>query len=318
MVQVDIFWGYGFGASLAMAAGHKLSTLEKPFESKYFAQAIAFLALFWAPTGMLLLLRHPSWETMQAATDLYSMSEWLVLAFGVTNITQGILGFWVGQKLMKAGKVYLAQLNWLVGYFGMFFILLYGWDGLGYDRFLYDSGQYMNEQGTLWTPGVGTAAGVWPAILNFMTSSVAITLYTDGVWLLPPFVFLMHRWMNDSAAAHPALDAAATPGLVKLVASYCGGVFIVGLGSAAISALTVGLVGKLLGIGEVVLHSNGWYAPEQVGVHMLSYVIGLPLSLAVIWFALLRPGMPFYLILKPLCLGENLPAPRVSQRLVTV
>src|SRR5262245_41260624 len=99
MVQVDVFWAYGWGAALAAAGGKPLALHNKPFESKYFVKALLFLSLIWAPTGMLLLLRHPSWETMQAADKLQSMSEWLILAFGITNVTQGILGFHVGLRL---------------------------------------------------------------------------------------------------------------------------------------------------------------------------------------------------------------------------
>ena len=114
MVQVDVFWAYGFGASLALAAGPQLTKLKSPCESKYFVWTILFLALIWAPTGMLLLLRHPSWETMQAAENFNGMNEFLVLGFGITNVTQGILGFWVGYKLLQKNKFYLANLNWMI------------------------------------------------------------------------------------------------------------------------------------------------------------------------------------------------------------
>src|SRR3954469_17508410 len=128
MVQVDVFWAYGWGASLAAAAGPPLVKRERPLESRYFVATLLFLALVWAPTGLLLLLRHPSWETMQVADSFADLPPWLVLAFGITNITQGILGFWVASRLLAAGRTYAAHLNWLMGYFGMFFILLYGWD----------------------------------------------------------------------------------------------------------------------------------------------------------------------------------------------
>ncbi|MDF2446378.1 MAG: hypothetical protein K0S46_1614 [Moraxellaceae bacterium] len=87
MVQVDVFWAYGFGASLAVAAGSRLLKEKKPLESRFFVVTLLFLALIWAPTGMLLLMRHPSWETMQVAADFRSMNEFLVLGFGITNVT---------------------------------------------------------------------------------------------------------------------------------------------------------------------------------------------------------------------------------------
>ena len=69
-------------------------------------------------------------------------------------------------------------------YFGMFFILVYGWDGLGYDRFFYD--RDMVAGSPAWTPGVGTGGtilGTAEAAWHFITSSVALTLYLDEVFI---------------------------------------------------------------------------------------------------------------------------------------
>lgn len=306
MVQVDIFWGYGWGASLAVACGRQLAQTDRPFETGFWAKTLIFLSIFWAPTGLLLLIRHPSWETMQAADSFFDMSEWLILAFGITNITQGMLGFWAGQKLMAAGRYHLAQLNWLVGYFGMFFILIYGWDGLGFDRFLYDRDMFPGSPA--WVPGAGTEAGVLAASLRHFFSlfnaqgvpTVAATLYTDALWLIPPFAWLFYSWLRKDVR----VDHQPEPGFIRTFASYLGGVFVVALGSAAISALTVGLFGQLFGAGEVIQH-GGFYAPENLLPHIMSYVAGLPLSLGMIWFLLLRPGMPFFHILQPLMAGAD-------------
>lgn len=299
MVEVDVFWAYGFGASLAAASGRQLAKKEKPFESKYFVQTLLFLALVWAPTGMLLLIRHPSWETMQVADDFYSMSEWLILGFGFTNVTQGILGFWVGLQLMKAGKYYLSQLNWIFGYFGMFFILLYGWDGLGYDRFLYD--RDMLAGSPAWTAGAGTADGVLNGLLNFVQSGVFITLLTDGVYLLPVFGWLMLKWYREAMVQNPALNHYSAP---TLLASYLGGVFFVGLGVAAVCSVAVAYIGALLGVEDNILRGLG-SVPANTSMHVLSYFLGLPLGLYACWILLLRPGMPFYHLLQPLCLSGD-------------
>lgn len=284
MVQVDVCWGYAWGASLAVAAGKPLAQAKRPFETRHFVATVLFLALSWAPTGMLLLLRHPSWETMQAAGTLADMSEWLILAFGFTNVTQGILGFWVGQRLLAKGKDRLATLNWISGYFGMFFILLYGWDGLGYDRFLYD--RDMIPGSPAWQAGAGTAGGALAAIRRFFGSTVAMTLYTDGVLLLPPFFWLAIRWTRERGEATSAL---------RVVIRYLGGVFLVGFAAAACCALTVRLVGYGLGVGDHVARATG-RIPPSTGAHVASYFIGLPLGLAVLaWMArladrVLRPA----------------------------
>lgn len=282
MVQVDVFWAYGWGASLAVAAGKPLARSPRPLESKYFVSTLLFLSLVWAPTGMLLLLRHPSWETMQAAPQLLAISEWLILAFGITNITQGILGFWIGQKLLARDQGYLAQLNWIAGYFGMFFILLYGWDGLGYDRFLYD--RDMLPQSPAWTAGAATAGGALAALGRFLGSSVAQTLYLDGVYLLPPFFWLTQRWRKEAASE----SGTQAPSALRLTLLYLGVVFGVGLGGAAVCALTVRGVAYVLGVGDHIARARGTI-PPATAAHVASYFFGLPLGLALLWITVLRP-----------------------------
>ncbi len=297
MVQVDVFWGYGWGASLAVAAGRQLARAEKPYETRYHASTILFLALSWAPTGLLLLIRHPSWETMQVARDFAHIPAWLTLAFGITNITQGLVGFWVGRGLMARGRYHAAQLNWIVGYFGMFFILLYGWDGLGYDRFLYD--RDMLPGSPAWTAGAGTAAGVIPAIAAFLTSSVAVTLYIDGLWLLPPFAFLFDRWHREGAR----LAGVAEPGRGATLAAYLFGVFGVGFAAAAVCALVTRGVAYALGVPDHV--TRVLHGPASTGTHILTYFVGLPVGLAIVWFAWLRPGMPGHRWLGPIRLTPD-------------
>jgi hypothetical protein len=301
MVQVDVFWGYGWGASLAAAAGRPLVRAEQPFATRYFVSALIFLSLFWAPTGMLLLLRHPSWETMQAAASLGSMSEWLILGFGITNITQGMLGFWVGRRLLASGQRYLAQLNWIAGYFGMFFILLYGWDGLGYDRFLYD--RDLLPGSPAWTPGAATVAGggVLPALWQFLHSGVAQTLYIDGAYLLPPFFFLACRYAKQSFQSLPPGErpTSGEPSSPGLIGRYLGGVFLVGFGGAAFCAAVVRGVAYLLGVGDHIERGLG-HIPANTASHVLSYVVGLPLGLLILWYSLLRPGRLVQRYLRPL------------------
>ncbi|CBL44566.1 hypothetical protein HDN1F_09830 [gamma proteobacterium HdN1] len=288
MVQVDVFWAYGWGASLAVAGGKMLLAEKKPFESEFFVKTLLFLSLFWAPTGMLLLIRHPSWETMQVAENFSSMSEWLILAFGLTNITQGIVGFWVGLKLLEKGHHYLAHLNWLLGYFGMFFILLYGWDGLGYDRFLYD--RDMLPGSPAWTAGAGTGGtvmGALSSLVTLLTSGVAITLYIDGLWLIPPFALLVCSWFrrNGSELSY-----------VSMVLKYIAGVFVLGFGSAAVSAVCVAYTGEILGVANNIARAQG-LAEANTAMHILSYFIGLPLSFALLYALVFRPGMPGHRLL---------------------
>ena len=58
-------------------------------------------AALFVPSGVWLLWRFPSWETMHAGDR--SLPAWLVAAFVATNATQGVLGFLVGQVMKATG-----------------------------------------------------------------------------------------------------------------------------------------------------------------------------------------------------------------------
>jgi len=217
-----------------------------------------------------------------------------VLAFGITNVTQGILGFWVGIKLMEKGKYLAANYNWLIGYLGLFFILIYGWDGLGYDRFFYD--RDMLEGSPAWTPGAGVGTdleGFLNGVGNFLQSGVFMTLMIDAVYLLLPFFVLSVLWLKEGYEQKNI----AVPSKGRLLADYLMAVFVTCLGASMWTAFCVGTLANIFGAGDVIFHAGGFYAPENMAMHVLSYVIGLPLGFASFWFVLARPGM---LLSKPL------------------
>jgi hypothetical protein len=126
MIQVDFFWSYGLGAGFALAAGRQLIKEEKKsgsvFQNKYFTNTLLFMSLFFVPSGVCLLWAFTNWETMQVFS-YRTLPAWLVTLFVITNITQGILGFWVVSKLLMKKKKYMAFLQVALAYFIMFFIL---------------------------------------------------------------------------------------------------------------------------------------------------------------------------------------------------
>ncbi|MBP7283721.1 MAG: hypothetical protein KBA66_19190 [Leptospiraceae bacterium] len=289
MVQVDVFWAYGIGATMAAAAGKKLEEEKEPLATSFYAKALVVLSCIWAPTGMLLLLRHPSWETMQAAENLQVIPIWLIVAFGISNVTQGILGFWVTSELIKRKKYYLSHLNWIFGYFGMFFILLYGWDGFGYDRFLYDRDMF---GGKVWTPGAGYLGPM--SLVTVFGTTVAMTLYIDGVFLVPPILYYFSKWTSESVAI--ATNGKKEVSKSALMANYLTGVFLVGFGSAAFCVIVVYLTGRLLGAGDPFLRVAG--TGGSTTMHVLSYFIGLPLAVVILYFTLFKEGRLFHSLLK--------------------
>jgi hypothetical protein len=185
MVQVDVFWSYGIGAGLGLASaatGLRVRPLREVVQSSAAFQTLLFLAIVFAPSGFVLLWSFPSWETMHVGTR--ELPPWLVAGFGITNITQGLLGFVVAQWLCARGRSFSAYLHWVGGYFGMFFILVHGWDGSGYQRFLSPT----REALTGWTWSTGAA---------WVTSDVAITLMVMGVVLIPWLVGLTVHWLRQ-------------------------------------------------------------------------------------------------------------------------
>ncbi|MEW5740138.1 MAG: hypothetical protein AB1938_14500 [Myxococcota bacterium] len=225
MVQVDVFWSYGIGAGLGLAsaaAGVKGRTLKEVTHTRAAFHTLLFLAVVFAPSGFVLLWSFPSWETMHVGTR--DLPPWLVALFGITNITQGLLGFTVARWLCARGKALSAYLHWVGGYFGMFFILVHGWDGTGYQRFLSPTREALHG----WTWATGAA---------WLTSDVAITLMVMGVVLVPWLVGLTVHWLGEGTTRHPVALGASVLGLL-----------VVALPALAIaSSLLVRTAGPVLG-----------------------------------------------------------------------
>lgn len=256
MVQVDIFWAYAFGAGLALAACRQLvkrSTRNDGddgglFDNPYLLKTVLYLSLLFAPSGVYLLWEFPSWETMHVADR--SMPALLVAAFAITNVTQGILGFWVVERLLAWGRGYLAYLQVIAGYFFMFFILVHGWDGSGYKRFLSATkDDFLN-----WDNG---------NITEWLSSDVALTLLVMGAVLLPVMFWMQYRWF---ATGLTAADAEVRQGSIGAL-----GFVVVMLLSGVVLPLIMAIAASLL-------------------VHLLGWVIGLAAFAAVAWLVVLRRG----------------------------
>ncbi|NJP35078.1 hypothetical protein, partial [Micromonospora thermarum] len=225
MVQVDVFWSYAIGAGFGTAAAHAaVAEPVRPLLSdRRFTTTVLFLACLFAPSGLWLVWQFTGWETMHAAAAPADLPAWLVAAFAVTNVTQGIVGYAVTRHLWRSGHRYLSWLQMPLGYFGMFFVLAYGWDGTGYRRFFAP------------TTAAWRAGSFDP--LAFLTSPVALTLYGMGAILIPTMLWLQAGWW-----AGDGLGRARVVGLL-LVAT-----FSLGLGTAAVAAVVLRTLGVLPGL----------------------------------------------------------------------
>jgi hypothetical protein len=281
MVQVDVFWSYGLAATLAVASSRQLLARRRaaalqpraePVEDAavtvgpaphsrwrdpYLLRTLLFLALVFAPSGVYLVWEFPSWETMHVGDR--DMPGWLIATFAITNVTQGLLGFWVVERLLAAGRPYLAYLQILVGYVGMFFILVHGWDGQGYQRFFSPT----HADFVAWD-------GDWSA---WLTSDVALTLLGMGVVLVPTLLWAAIGWQREGYRLAPA--GAARPGAGAIAALLLATVFVAGLGLSVGASLVIHALGTAAGV--VVAVALGALALSSGGpVHALYRAYGLP------------------------------------------
>jgi len=245
MVQVDIFWSFALGAGFAASAARQLKTEDKPFESKYFVKTLLYLSIFFVPSGATLLWGFPEWETMQAGT-YKTIPAWLVMLFTMTNITQGILGYWLVSKLIRRDNFSGAWLLMTLGYFCMFFILVHGWDGTGYQRFFYSCTDWGSDQCAPWSRGNYALSG-------WLKSPVAVTLYAMGVVMLPLLFYWMSGWIKAGyqLGGAPGERAAKTSQII-IVLVILRIVFVHTLGSAIVASLLIH------GITSVMGTAPGW------------------------------------------------------------
>lgn len=259
MVQVDVIWSYAFGATFAAAASEQLVDEEKPFDNKIFTYLLLFLAVLFAPSGLYLLWQFPNWETMQVARTYEDIPAWLVTGFAITNITQGIIGYWIGYRMVRRGNRYGAHVNWMVAWILFWSFLVIGWDTSGWQRFLYDPTM---AGGAPWEPG--KHMGPW-----FFTGKVFRTLVGMAIPIGPAMALPIAKWIRWGAGEK-------APGTVKILLLCLIGTFGIALGLAVLHGLLV------FGIRDLT------------GSVLAAYLIGEPLFWGLLWFLLLKRGRPLY------------------------
>ena len=149
------------------------------FNNEYFLKNLLFLSLLFVPSGSVLLWSNPSWETMQVG-KYETIPQWLVGIFTTTNVTQGILGFYLTHKALMKGKYYQAAMHTFLSYLGFFFILANGWDNRGYQRFFSKNRASFDA----WS---------WKNVVPWAFSDVMAILLVYCAMFMP----LMYYWIVD-------------------------------------------------------------------------------------------------------------------------
>ncbi len=276
MVQVDVIWSYAYGASFAAAATKELAKDREPFGSRYYMLALLFLGIFFAPSGLYLLTAFPAWETMQVAKTAADVHPLLVTLFGVTNVTQGILGFYVGWRYSRRHEYYKAHLNWMIAWVIFWFVLVSGWDTTGYQRFLYDP---IMNQGEPWQ--IGKHNG-----LQFFTGPVFLTLVTMGAIFLPMLSRGIFRVNYEILYPDHGkkLHLKSYLGIMRrYVYTWFGVTLVLAIGAAMIVRVIAEVSGSVL----------------------IGYLAGLPIAAALIYQIAVPKGRLFYRIARPLIGGDD-------------
>lgn len=277
MVQVDVVWSYAFGAGFAACAARQLEKLDKPFDNRWYTFTLLFLSILFAPSGIYLLWQFVQWETMQVAHTFTDLPAWLVCGFAVTNITQGILGFWITYLFIKKKNYYAAHANWMWAWILFWFILVCGWDCTGYQRFLYDASV---NGGVLWEPGRHMG------IMFFWKSHVWWTLVGMAVFFAPMLIYAVVKFIPEGARQDQSLAPDQIPSPIMLLIASFGAQWVVCLGLAIVASLMV------MGLRNVT------------GSILLGYLIGVPLFIVLAQLLLFRRGMLMQRIAKLLYIKE--------------
>ncbi|HUX98060.1 MAG TPA: hypothetical protein VMV49_00775 [Candidatus Deferrimicrobium sp.] len=217
---------------------------------------------------MALLWLYPHWETMQVFWIHSAIPLWLILLWFVTNITNAIAAYLICWELIKRGRTYEAHLQWIIGYFIFFFILIYGWDGTGWQRFTWDATVMLVP----WTPGATMG-------LAWLGSNVAITLYILGAVFLPPYFYFATKWAVDGLRADPEMkDKVAKEGIMPHIRV------------SLLALIGVGLT-FLLALASAAL---GWAFIALTGSPLLGLVLGIAIVAIATYFLGIRKGMPIH------------------------
>ncbi len=269
MVEVDVFWSYAIGSSFALASFRQLRAIREAggaadggydikdmldvkkivkeiesgesdaFNNEFFLKNLLFLSLLFVPSGSNLLWSNPNWETMQVGS-YETIPGWLVSGFTITNVTQGILGFWVTWNQLMKGEYEKAAWQTMLSYLGFWFILVNGWDKTGYQRFFSRNREAFED----WK---------WSNFFGWLGSDVVRILLSYGAVFIPLMLYWVSKWLVEGYEFEGVLEPGEEPRhkyaeMGKVSGWLLGGVFIGTLGGAIKAHLLIRKLGWVKGL----------------------------------------------------------------------
>ncbi|MET9853044.1 hypothetical protein ABZY57_08870 [Streptomyces sp. NPDC006450] len=281
-VQAAPLWAYGIGATFAVAAGRQLQWWERSVRGEgvrtrsraadpYLALTLLYAALLPAPTGAYLLWQNPAWSTMHVARDHDGVWAGFALFYGASVVVGALLGFLAARLFVLVGAGYWGYLQAVAGYFLLFFTLIHGWDGTGYERLL--SADPRAFAG--WSADGDAGESVVNQCLAFATSGtfLAVLIFGTaviGTMLLAEIGWLVEGWRLPGAAADLKVPR------VLAVAIAGAGVYGLPFAGAVAASVLVRLLGWWAGIGAFALLAGAVLLPARSPVRALYGLVGVP------------------------------------------
>ncbi|MCY0936449.1 hypothetical protein [Streptomyces sp. H34-S4] len=274
--------GGGIGATFAVAAGRQLQWWERSVRGEgvrtrsraahpYLALTLLYAALLPAPTGVYLLWQNPAWSTMHVARDHDGVWAGFALFYVASVVVGALLGFLAARLFVLVGAGYWGYLQAVAGYFLLFFTLIHGWDGTGYERLLSADPQAFAG----WSADGAAGDPVINRCLAFATSGTFLALLTFGTavigtMLLAEIGWLVEGWRLPGAAADlkvPRVIAVAIAGM---------GVYALPFAGALGASVLVRLLGWWAGAGLFALLAGVVLLPARSPVRTLYGLVGVP------------------------------------------
>ena len=193
---------------------------------------------------------------------------WITCLFVMTMPLLFMLGFWVTYKLFMVEKYFAAALQPVLGYFLMFFILANGWDKTGYQRFFSATREDFNN----WPSGFSEQIN---AVISWLSSDVAFTLYGMGVILIPALLYMLVKWLYEGYEMGDNLDEDRYEKVNPLITNIL--LLVAVFGGSLVSAI----------LATVLIAYTGW-------------ILGILISLVIIYILIVRilgPGMCRWVLL---------------------
>ncbi|MFE2286656.1 hypothetical protein ACFXDJ_21120 [Streptomyces sp. NPDC059443] len=291
-VQAAPLWAYAVGATFAVAAGRQLQWWERSVQGEgvrtrsrasnpYLALTLLYAALLPAPTGVYLLWQNPAWATMHVARDHDGVWAGFALFYVASVVVGALLGFLAARLFVLVGAGYWGYLQAVAGYFLLFFTLIHGWDGTGYQRLLSADPRAFADwsadgaDGTAGTDGAVHGGSAINHCLAFATSGTFLALLVFGLavigtMLLAEIGWLVEGWRLPGAAADlkvPRVIAVAIAG---------AGVYGLPFAGALGASLLVRLLGWWPGLGLFTLVAGVVLLPARSPVRRLYGLVGVP------------------------------------------